>query len=271
MAGLTLSSVFGGGAQVAPQYSTLNPSTVQNQYLGQNFAGELNQSNNITQSASAGNLSTNLAGLNSFDPGAIQGINAEQNLGNTLMTGSSSALPAWATTYMNNAKMQGAQSAQNRGVGAFSGNGISGTNQYVGNNALQLVNMGAQFAGQASGQAQGITNANMYRNDPNNAVMSMPALSQIGEFNTGIQNEQANANTAVQNYNDNNSPWGNMTRTALQMVASLAGSYLGDSSLGNSFSTSGNGSGGPIQGASSGSGGGSGGGGMLAGMGMAMI
>jgi hypothetical protein len=51
------------------------------------------------------------------------------------------------------------------------------------------------------------------------------------------------------------------------MLASLAGSYLGDSSLGASFSTAGNGSGGPIQGSQS-SGGGGGGGGMGSMMGM---
>ena len=262
MANGLMAQVFGGGSQVAPQYSTLNPSTIQSQFLGQNFAGEQQASNNITANTSQANLSTNLAGLNQVDSGALQGINAEQNLGNSLLTGSASQLPGWAQTYLNKAQSTGAEGAVQRGVGSFSGTGISGINQFAGQNALQLVGMGANFANSASQQSQGIVNANMYRNDPNNSIMSIPELSQIGEFNTGIQNQQANANAGVTNANNNNSPWGNMIRTGLQTVGSLAGSFLGDSSLGSAFSTSGNGAAGPIQGNQSSGGSGGGGGGL---------
>lgn len=225
--GNLLASIFGGGSQTAPQYQQYDPTKAQSQFTAQNFGGELVAGNNITSTTSAGNLSTFLTGLNGVDSGAVKGINAEQQLGNTLLSGSGAALPQWAQTYLNNSKMQGAESSVNRGVGAFSANGQSGVNQYVGNNALNLVQLGAQFAGNASNQAGGIVNSNMYRFDPLNAIQSSGQIQQAGEFNTGVANEQANANAGVTNYNNNNSPMGNMFRTGLQDLSYLAGSFLG--------------------------------------------
>ena len=258
-----LAQVFGGGSVTAPNLPTYDPSTASTQFQNQNFGAAENTANQMTSSMSAGNLNTALTGLGTIDPNAVAGIDEEQNLGNTLMSGSGSALPAWAKQYMNNAQMTGSESAIGRGVGAFSSNGQSGVNEYVGNNAMNLVNMGAGLANNASSQANGMVEQNMYRADPMAGLLSASQFMQAGMFNTQIQDQQAEDNTEVANYNANNSPLGNMTRTALQMLASLVGSKMGDSALGNSFSTSGNNQDGPQQGSSSGgSSGGSGGGGM---------
>lgn len=227
-----LASIFGGGSQTAPQYQTYDPQSSVKSFLGQDFDSELKANNNVTATTSAGNLSTFLTGLNSVDSGAVQGINAEQTLGNNLLSGSASALPSWAKTYLDNSKMQGNESAIGRGVGAFSNNGISGVNQYVGNNALNLVNMGAQLSGSASTQASGIVNSNMYRSDPSNSMLTIPQLNQIGEFNVGVQNQQADANAAVDNWNRNNSPLGSMIRTAGNTIVTLAGDFLGGAGKG---------------------------------------
>lgn len=227
-----LASIFGGGAQTAPDYKTYDPQSSVKSFLGQDFAGEQAASDATTKNTSAANLSTFLTGLNSVDAGVVQGISAEQNLGNTLLSGSASALPAWAKTYLDNGKMQGNENAQARGVGAFSDNGLSGVNQFQGTNALNLVNMGAQLSGQASQQASGIVGSTMYKNDPTNDMLTIPALNQIGEYNNSILNQQADADAAVNNWNSNNSPLGSMIRTAGQTVVYLAGSFLGSAGKG---------------------------------------
>lgn len=227
-----LASIVGGGKQTAPQYQTYDPLKAQSQFLSQDFGKAQGISDNLTKNTSAANLGAFTTGLNQVDSGALAGINAEQNLGNTLLTGSGSALPAWARQYLNDAKMTGNESAIGRGVGAFSDNGISGVNQYVGNNAMNLVNLGAQFSNAASGQAGGIVNSNMYRNDPNSDLMTPGMFQQAGMFNTGIMNEQANANAAVSNYNRNNSPLGSAIRTGLSDITYLAGSFLGSHGMG---------------------------------------
>jgi len=228
-----LASIFGGGSQQAPVMPTYNPATAQMGFLGQDFAKNQAVTNNLTANTSAANLSTNLAGLNSLDSGAVAGINEEQNLGNSILSGSTAGLPSWAQTYLNNGARQGAESAVGRGVGAFSSNGISGANQYMGNNVMNLLGFGSQLATGASNQAQGIVNANMYRADPMSGLLSPAQFQQAGEFNTGILGQNAVNSTAAANYNANNSPVGSMIRTGLQDLTYLAGSFLGG--MGNSM------------------------------------
>lgn len=227
-----LASIFGGGSQTAPDYKTYDPASAQKQFLSQDFNADQAISNNLTKNTSAANLGTFTSGLNTINPGALTGINAEQNLGNTLLTGSGAALPSWAKQYLNNAKMAGNENAIGRGVGAFSDNGISGVNQYVGNNAMSLVNFGSNLVNQASGSSTGIVNSNMYRTDPYAGLMTPGMFQQAGEFNTGIQNQQADANAAVSNWNNNNSPLGSAIRTGLQDLTYLAGSFLGSAGKG---------------------------------------
>lgn len=227
-----LASIFGGGSQQAPTMPTYNMGQAESQYQGQNFAGEQSISNNLTANTSQANLSTFLGGLGQVDSGAITGINAEQHLGNNLLTGGTSALPSWAQNYLNQGQRQGSESAVGRGVGAFSGNGLSGVNQYEGNNALTLLGLGKSFADSASSQANGIVNSNMYRNDPNNQIFSPSMFQQAGEFNTGILGQNAVNATAAQNYNNNNSPLGSAIRTGLTDLTYLAGSFLGGAGKG---------------------------------------
>lgn len=214
---------------MAPQLPTYNPATTQSQFLGQNFSGEQAASNAVTKNTSAANLTADTTGLNSIDAGALPGINAEENLGNSLLSGSLSGLPDWAKTSINNAQMQGAESAVGRGVGAFSGNGISGINEYMGNNALNLINTGAQLSSNASQQAQGIVGSTLYKNDPWNSMMSTSQIQQGDELNTQIGGQQATDNAAVTNWNNNNSPLGSAIRTGMQTLTYLAGSFLGGS------------------------------------------
>lgn len=266
-----LASVFGGGSVQAPVMPTLNAGAIQGQYLGQNFSAAQNISNQQTQQTSQTNLNQNLAGLNQVNPGALQGLNQEASLGQGLLSDSASGLPAWAQTYLNNAQRQGDESAVGRGVGAFSGNGQSGVNQFLGNNAMNLVNQGANLTNSAFGQEQNLVNANMYRADPNSSLLTPGQFLQAGELNTGILGQNAVAQATATNFNNNNSPLGNLTRTGLSMLSSLAGSFLGDSSLGSSLSTSGNGGSGPIGGSYGGGGGvggGGGGGGLMGGLGL---
>jgi uncharacterized membrane protein YgcG len=270
MAGSLLAQVFGGGSQVAPQLTTVNPNAAEAGFLGQNFSEIQNLSNSLTSNTSAANLATNLTGLNTVDPGALTGIQEEQTLGNGLLGDNASGLPAWAQQYMSTAAMSGNQAAIGRGVGAYSGNALSGVNQFLCENAMQLVGMGSQLANNASGEAQGIVNQNMYRQNPMDLMLNPGQFLQAGEMNTGILNQQAVDNAAVTNYNNNNSPLGNMLRTGLQMGASLLGSFLGDNGLGSSMNVS-NGTGGPMGGSytsGGGGGGGSSGGGGMGGMGM---
>lgn len=227
-----LASIFGGGSQVAPQLPTYNPETASTQFDAQDFSKAAGSANLLTNLTSTGNLATNMQGLNTLDPGAITGLQNEQALGNSLMSGTSGQLPAWARTYMNNASMQGSESAIGRGVGAFSDNAISGTNQFVGRNALDLVKFGTSLTNDASGQAQGIVNANMDRVNPMDGLLSAAQFQQAGEFNTQIGDQQATDNAAVTNYNNNNSPLGSAIRTGMQDLVYLAGSFLGSAGKG---------------------------------------
>lgn len=222
-----LASVFGGGSQQAPVLPTYDPSKVQGQFLSQDFAKNQAVSDSLTANTSKSNLSTNLTGLNTVDSGALAGINAQQQLGNTLLAGSGADLPAWAQAYLNTGQRKGAESAIGRGVGAFSGNGLSGVNQFLGNNAMNLVGFGSQLATGASNQAQGIVSSNMYRSDPMAGLLTPGQFMQAGEFNTGIQGQNAINATAAANYNANNSPLGSAIRTGLQDLTYLAGSFLG--------------------------------------------
>lgn len=227
-----LASIFGGGSQVAPQLPTFDPKKAQGAFLSQDFGKSQSISNDITKNTSAANLGAFTTGLNSIDSGALTGINAEQNLGNSLLAGNMDSLPDWAKSYLNTGQRMGAESAIGRGVGAFSDNGLSGVNQYKGNNALNLVGMGANLAERASLASTGIVNANMYRNDPWSTLMTPGQFQQAGEFNTGILDQQANDNAAVANYNNNNSPLGSAIRTGLQDLTYLAGSFLGSAGKG---------------------------------------
>lgn len=260
-----LASIFGGGSQTAPVMPTVNTGGIQQSFLGQNFGAAQSVSDAQTKNTSATNLATDITGLNTVDSGALSGINEEQTLGNNLLSGSASALPAWAKNSMNDALRIGSESAIGRGVGAFSNNGLSGVNEYVGNNALNLVNLGAGLANNASTQSQGIVNANMYRADPNMGLLSPGQFLQAGEFNAGIQGQNAQFAAAAQNFNNNNSPLGNAIRTGLSDITALAGSFLGS---GASAMPAGNsGSGGGVSTLGGGSGGGAGGGlGLLMGL-----
>lgn len=200
--------------------------------MGQNFGANQAVSNNLTKNTSAANLNTNLAGLNQVDSGALAGINDQQTLGNSLLSGSMNALPSWAKQYLNTGQRQASENAVGRGVGAFSDNAQSGINQYLGNNAMNLVGFGSQLASSASNQSQGIVNANMFRNDPNSGLLTPGQFMQAGEFNTGIQDQQANDNAAVTNYNNNNSPLGSAIKTGIQDLTYLAGSFLGSAGKG---------------------------------------
>lgn len=221
-----LASVFGGGSQTAPKLQQYDPTEYQNMFLGQNFGQSQGISNGITANTSAANLDAYTTGLNKVDPSALAGINATNELGNNLLTGSLDSLPSWAQNYLNTGARKGAESAIGRGVGAFSANGLSGVNQYKGNNAIGLVQFGANLSNQASGQASNIVNSTLYKNDPWSTMMTPGQFQQTGMYNNQIENQQATYDTAVQNYNANNSPIGSAIRTGLQDLVYLAGSYL---------------------------------------------
>lgn len=259
MAGL-LSQVFGGGAVTAPTLPTYNPQSAETGFLAQNFGAAENQSNAMTSGTSAANLSSFTSGLDTVDPGALSGMNAEQTLGNTLLSGSMGALPSWAQQYLNVGQEQGAENAASRGVGAFSQNGQSGMNQFMGRNAMNLVNMGAGFANTAFGESTGIVNATKYQANPMDFLLTPGQFQQAGEFNTQIGDQQAQDNAAASNYNSNNSPAGAAIRTGLSDLVYLAGAYLSKGGAGNVPSQSSSTS-------SSYDGGGSGGGGIGSGSG----
>jgi len=263
-----MASIFGGGSQTAPVLPTINPNAIAGQFLGQDFGKATNIANTMSTSVSNNNLSNDIAGINRVDSGALTGLNARQTLGNGLLSGDSSALPAWAQQYLNDGARQGAESAVGRGVGAFSSNGMSGVNQFMGNNALQLVGFGNQLSTGASQEAEAISGRSQQRFNPTDFLLNPGQFLQAGEFNAGIQGQNEIAKTTALNYNRNNSPLGNAFRTGLSMVASLAGSYLGDPSLGQAFSTSSNGASGPIGGSYGGGSGGGGGAGIGTLMGM---
>ena len=222
-----LASIFGGGSQQAPVMPTLDLSKIEGQFLGQDWDKIQSISNNQTQQTSQNNLNTFLGGLNQVDSGAVAGINDRQNVGNSLLSGSSAGLPSWAQTYLNNGAREGAESAIGRGVGAFSGNGLAGVNQYMGNNAMQLIGVGNQLSSGASQEAEGLVNQNMYRSNPSSFMLDPSQILQAGEFNTSIQGQNAVNATAAENYNDNNSPLGSAIRTGMQTLTYLAGSFLG--------------------------------------------
>lgn len=224
-----LASIFGGGSQVAPQLPTYNPQSAETGFLAQNFSAAQGKSNDMTAATSAANLSSFTSGLNSIDPGAISGMNSEQSIGNSLMNGNMGALPSWARQYLNLGQQEGNENSASRGVGAFSQNGMSGVNQYKGNNALNLVNMGANFSNNAFGQATGIVNATKYQANPMDFLLTPGQFEQGQEFNTSILDQQAIDNAAVTNWNNNNSPLGSAIKTGLQDVVYLAGSFLGGS------------------------------------------
>lgn len=227
-----LASIFGGGSQQAPVMPTYDASTASKQYQSQDFGKAQQISNDLTKNTSANNLSTFLTGLNGVNSGAIAGLNERQDLGNSLLSGSGSGLPSWAKNYMNDALRQGSESAVGRGVGAFSNNGLSGVNEYVGNNALNLIGLGNQLSTGASQQAEGIVGQNMYRADPTAGLLTPGQFQQAGEFNTGILGQNVVNQTAAQNWNNNNSPMGAAIRTGLQDLTYLAGSFLGSAGKG---------------------------------------
>jgi len=222
-----LGDIFGGNPQTAPVMPTYNPLQASNLYNQQNFGKAQNESNQITTATSANNLATNITGLNTLDSGAITGINEEQNLGNTLLSGSTAALPSWARAYLNDGQRVASESAVGRGVGAFSDNGLSGANEFLGKNVMQLLGFGSQLASGASQEAQGIVGSNMYRSDPMAGLITAGQFQQAGEFNTQIEGENAVNATAASNYNATHSPVGSAIRVGLDTIATLAGDFLG--------------------------------------------
>lgn len=231
MAGL-LAQIFGGGNVTAPVMPTVNPAQAGTDFANQNFGQIQGISDSLTKNTSAANVGAYTSGLNTVDSGALTGLNEEQDLGNNLLSGSASALPAWAQTYLNQGSTRAAEGAVGRGVGAFSSNALSGINQYKGNNALSLVQFGSQLSGDAFNKANSIAGATTFMNNPNNDLLSPTAFSQMEEFNTGIQGENATTAAAASNYNANNSPLGSTIRTGLQTLTYLAGSFLGSAGKG---------------------------------------
>lgn len=228
-----LGQIFGGNPQTAPTLPTYDPASAETGFLGQNFGLAQQKSNDMTTATSAANLGSFTSNLNTVDPGALSGLNAEQTLGNNLLSGNTSALPSWAQQYLNLGQQQGNENAAARGVGAFSQNGISGVNQYKGNNAINLINLGANFANTAFGQSTGIVNATKYQANPMDFLLTPGQFQQGQEFNTQIQDQQAIDNAAVTNYNSSNSPLGSALRTGLSDLVYLAGAYLSKGGAGN--------------------------------------
>lgn len=226
-----LASIFGGGSVQAPVMPTLDVSQVGTQFANQDFSKIQGISDALTKNTSAANVGAYTSNLNTVDPGALQGLSAEQTLGNNLLSGSTSSLPSWAQAYLNKGTQQGAENAVGRGVGAFSANARSGVNQFQGNNALSLINLGSNLTNTAFGQANSIANATTFMNNPNQDMLTPGQFLQADQFNTQIQGQNAVNATAAANYNANNSPLGSAIRTGLSDLVYLAGSFLGGSGM----------------------------------------
>lgn len=222
-----LSQLFGGGKQEAPQYKTVSPSDISGQYFGQDFDKSIATQAKLTKGVSTNNLDTYKSLLSSIDPNALSNLQSKSNTASALLSGSTASLPSWLSTFMSNTQRQGAEGATARGLGTYSGAGTSAIRNYAGDRGMQLYELGSNLSDSTLSAAGNIANRAYSPYDVGNTLMSMGQLTQLNEFNTGIQNQQAEANAAVENYNESNSPWANLLKGITQIGATLGGKAIG--------------------------------------------